>query len=278
MSRASDLPQCTDSDLSLTDGVALLRFCRDDVRNALTGTALIDDIVNVCGWANEDARVGALILSGDGRAFSAGGNIKDMASKTGMFGGEPMAIQDAYRRGIQKMSLAVYRTEIPVIAAVNGPAIGAGLDLACMCDIRLGTRRSKVAESFVTLGLVPGDGGAWFLPRVVGMQRAAEMTFSGRLVEADEALEIGLFLELCEPGTLLGRAQALAAGFARQPRQAIRLAKRLLAMGQRMPLDDFLDHCAGLQALAHHGAEHDAAVAAAIGKITSKASGKVQNR
>ncbi|MGJ8537014.1 MAG: enoyl-CoA hydratase-related protein [Parasphingopyxis sp.] len=271
MRPAPDLPQCTDSDLSLTDGVALLRFRRDDVRNALTGTALIDDIISACNWANEDEQVGALILSGNGRAFSAGGNIKDMASKTGMFGGEPITVQDAYRRGIQKMSLAVYRTEIPVIAAVNGAAIGAGLDLACMCDIRLGSQRAKVAESFVTLGLVPGDGGAWFLPRVVGMQRAAEMTFSGRLVEAEEALEIGLFLELCEPDALLHRAHALASGFAGQPRRAIRLAKRLLAMGQRMPLDDFLDHCAGLQALAHHGAEHDAAVAAAISKITSKA-------
>lgn len=265
-----DLPVCEDSELSLADGVATLRFNREDVRNALTGTALINDIINVCNWANGDAGVGALILTGNGRAFSAGGNIKDMAAKTGMFGGEPMDVQNGYRRGIQTMSLAVYRTEIPVIAAVNGAAIGAGLDLACMCDIRLGSDRAKVAESFVTLGLVPGDGGAWFLPRVVGMQRAAEMTFSGRILEAEEALEIGLFLELCEPADLMDRAEALARRFAGQPRHAIRLAKRLLSMGQRMPLDDFLDHCASLQALAHHGAEHDAAVAAAVARMSSK--------
>ncbi|WP_417593183.1 enoyl-CoA hydratase-related protein [Parasphingorhabdus sp.] len=270
MIEAFDLPHCADSILSLSDGVATLRFNRDDVRNALTGTALIQDIVTVCKWASEDERVGALILTGDGRAFSAGGNIKDMAAKTGMFGGEPIAVQDAYRRGIQKMSLAVYRTEIPVIAAVNGAAIGAGLDLACMCDIRLGSTRAKIAESFVTLGLVPGDGGAWFLPRVVGNQRAAEMTFSGRIVEAEEALAIGVFLELAKPEDLLSRAEVLAAGFAGQPRRAIRLAKRLLSMGQRMPLDDFLDHCASLQALAHHGLEHDDAIAAAVAKISSE--------
>lgn len=271
MTCSSNLPHCEDSELNLSSGVATLRFCRDDVRNALTGTALIQDIVQVCEWAGKAERVGALILTGDGRAFSAGGNIKDMAAKTGMFGGEPIAIQDAYRRGIQKMSLAVYRSEIPVIAAVNGAAIGAGLDLACMCDIRIGSTRAKIAESFVTLGLVPGDGGAWFLPRVVGMQRAAEMTFSGRVVEAEEALAIGLFLELSEPGNLLARAEALAAGFASQPRHAIRLSKRLLSMGQRMPLDDFLDYCASLQALAHHGSEHDTAVAAAVARISSKA-------
>jgi len=270
MTETANLPNCEDSKLSLAAGVATLRFCRDDVRNALTGTALINDIVTVCKWASEDERVGALILTGEGRAFSAGGNIKNMAAKTGMFGGEPIEIQNAYRLSIQKMTLAVYRTEIPVIAAVNGAAIGAGLDLACMCDIRLGSNTAKVAESFVTLGLVPGDGGAWFLPRVVGMQRAAEMTFSGRIVEAEEALAIGLFLELSEPQGLLGRAEALAARFAGQPRRAIRLAKRLLSMGQRMPLDDFLDHCASLQALAHHGHEHAVAVAAAVAKISSE--------
>lgn len=269
MTQTANMPQCTDSTLSLADGVAILHFDRDDVRNALTGTALVEDIVSTCKWASEDERVGALILTGNGRAFSAGGNIKDMAAKTGMLGGEPIAVQDAYRRGIQKMSRAVYRIEIPVIAAVNGAAIGAGLDLACMCDIRLGSIKAKVAESFVTLGLVPGDGGAWFLPRVVGTQRAAEMTFSGRVVEAEEALAIGLFLEIAEPDDLLGRAKALAASFAAQPRRASRLAKRLMSTGQRMPLDDFLDHCASLQALAHHGREHDEAIAAAAAKISS---------
>lgn len=261
MKFVQDLPVCRESEFSLRDGVATLRLCRDDVRNSLTGTALIDDIVAVCDWIGSNESVGAFVITGDGRAFSAGGNIKDMASRTGMFAGEPYEIQDAYRRGIQKMTLAMHKLEVPAIAAVNGAAVGAGLDLACMCDIRIGSESAKVAESFVNLGLVPGDGGAWFLPRIVGMQRAAELTFSGRTLSAQGALDIGLFLELCAPEGLMDRAQALAFEYAQKPRRGIRMAKRLLYLGQRLSLEDFLDHCASLQALAHHGAEHRAAIA-----------------
>jgi enoyl-CoA hydratase/carnithine racemase len=264
MTGALHAPPLRDAELSVDGGVATVRFLRDDVRNILTGTALIDDLIAVCNWINRNDAIGALVLTGAGKAFSAGGNIKDMAAATGMFAGEAIDIQDAYRRGIQQLSRAIYRTEVPVIAAVNGAAIGAGLDLACMCDIRIASTHAKVAESFVNLGIVPGDGGAWFLPRAVGLQRAAEMTFSGRIVGAEEALAIGLFLEVCAPEALDARAAAMAASFAAKPRKALRLAKRLLQMGQRAPLDDFLDHCASLQALAHHSNEHRVAIAAAI--------------
>ena len=107
------------------------------------------------------------------------------------------------------MSMALYRLEVPLIAAVNGPAIDAGLDLICMCDIRLGCQYAKVGETFFNLGLIPGDGGAWFLPRVVGLKRAAEMTFSGRIVGPEEAQAIGLPLELVEPKQLLNRANEM---------------------------------------------------------------------
>jgi enoyl-CoA hydratase/carnithine racemase len=270
MSGTTGLPTCRDSELILADGVATLRFCRDDVRNALTGTRLAEDIIAVCEWASVDERVGALVLTGDGRAFSAGGNVKDMAAKADMFAGDPFDIQNGYRRGIQRMTLAMHRLEIPVIAAVNGPAIGAGLDLACMCDIRIGSARARMAESFVNIGLVPGDGGAWFLPRIVGVQRAAELTFSGRVLDADEALAIGLLLEICTPDELLARSHDMARGFAAKPRRALRMAKRLLVSGQTARLDDFLDHCASLQALAHSGAEHEAALSAVLAEISAK--------
>jgi enoyl-CoA hydratase/carnithine racemase len=260
------MPALEDAQLLLENGVALLRFCRDDVRNALTGTALVDDIIRVCDWANRTPEVGTLVFTGAGKAFSAGGNVKDMSARAGMFGGEGLDIQDAYRRGIQQMSRAVHTLEVPTIAAVNGPAIGAGLDLACMCDIRIGATTASVAESFVNLGLIPGDGGAWFLPRIVGVQRAAEMTFSGRTVDAEEALAIGLFLDLAPPDQLMARVLAMANRFAAKPRQALRLAKRLLQLGQRAPLADFLDHCAGLQALAHHSAAHQTALAAFLAR------------
>ena len=254
------IPVLTDATLDIHAGVATLVFARDDVRNALTGTALLDDIVAVCKWINRNDAIGALVISGAGRAFSAGGNIKDMHSRSGMFGGAPLDIQDHYRRGIQRMSLALYRLEVPSIAALNGAAIGAGLDLACMCDIRIGCEHSKAGETFVNLGLIPGDGGAWFLPRVVGMQRAAELAFSGRVIDAQEALRIGLLLELTDASQLLPRARAMAAVFAAKPRAALRISKRLLQMGQRLSLDDFLDYCASQQSLCHHSDEHHRAL------------------
>lgn len=253
---ATRMPDTTDARLSLEDGVATLALDRDDVRNALTGTALLADINRVCEWINTNAEVGALVIHGRGRAFSAGGNVKDMQARRGMFAGDGIAIQDAYRHGIQTMTRNIYQLEVPVIAAINGAAIGAGLDLCCMCDIRLGCEHSKLGETFVKLGIIPGDGGAWFLPRLVGPQRAAELSFSGRVIDASEALAYGLLLEVVPAAELLNRAQALARTFASQPRQALRISKRLLQAGQRLPLGDFLDYCASQQSLCHGTQQH----------------------
>ncbi|MEZ5709807.1 MAG: enoyl-CoA hydratase-related protein [Blastomonas sp.] len=254
------VPDLADAELEIENGVAIMRFNRDDVRNELTGTRLAAEIVFVCEWINASREIGTLILTGAGSAFCAGGNIHDMHQRKGMFGGNPMEIQQGYRQGIQRMARAMAEIEVPTIAAINGAAIGAGLDLACMCDIRIGSQRAKLGETFVNLGIIPGDGGAWFLPRVVGMQRAAEMTFSGRIVGADEACQMGLLLEVVEPDGLMARCQDMAAGFASKPRDALRIAKRLLSSGQRMQLPDFLDYCAGMQSICHSSDEHDAAL------------------
>lgn len=258
------LPDLVDSVLTLDDGVATLRFDRHDVRNAITGTHLADEIVRVCTWASDARAVGVLVLTGNGTAFSAGGNIHDMLKRKGMFGGTPMEMQQSYRTGIQRMARAVYDIDVPTIAAVNGSAIGAGLDLATMCDIRIGSTNAKMGETFVNLGILPGDGGAWFLPRAIGMQRAAELTFSGRIIDAAEAVEIGLLMEAVAPDALMPRCLDLARSFAAKPRDALRIAKRLLRSGQRMALPDFLDSCASLQSLCHTTQEHDAALRAVV--------------
>lgn len=263
----SNLPTLTDALLTLNEGVAVLRFNRHDVRNALTGTSLVEDIVNVCAWANTTRDVACLILTGEGSSFSAGGNVHDMLNREGMFGGTPMAMQQSYRDGIQRMTKAMYDIEVPTIAAINGAAVGAGLDLTTMCDIRIASTQAKFGETFVNLGIVPGDGGAWFLPRVVGMQRAAELTFSGRIIDADEALDIGLVLQLCEPSELLSVCETMGRSFAAKPRDALRLAKRLLRSSQRMGLADFLDYCASLQSLCHTTEEHETAMRALVAQM-----------
>jgi len=267
-------PELTDATLECAGGVAELTLRRDDVRNALTGTALVDDIVRAVEWANASPAVSVLILTGAGSAFCAGGNVKEMRDRTGIFAGTALAIQDQYRRGIQRLPLTLARAEVPLIAAVNGPAIGAGFDLACMCDLRLGSTAARFGETFLNLGIIPGDGGAWFLQRLVGYQRAAELTLTGRLVEAAEALRLGLLLEVLEPQRLLPAARELAARIAAQPPQALRLTKRLLKAAQRTELPDFLDLCAAFQGMAHQTADHAEAVAALLEKRDGRYSGR----
>ena len=260
------LPQLQNSTLEVEGRVAVLTFQRDDVRNALTGTYLIDDILQTVAWVNRNDGISVLIITGGGSAFSSGGNVKEMHDRSGSFQGTPISLQDQYRRGIQQMPLALHGAEVPIIAAVNGPAIGAGFDLACMCDIRIASTRATVSEAFINMGITPGDGGAWFLQRLIGYQRAAELTFTGRLVSAYEALSLGLFLEVVEPETLMARARELARKIAAKPPQAQRLTKRLMKLAQRSELPDFLDLCACFQAMAHHTSDHLEAVSAFLEK------------
>lgn len=265
------LPVLQDASLELDGRVALLTFQRHDIRNALTGSALVDDILKTIEWCNHCAQVSVLVMTGDGSAFSAGGNIKEMQERDsthrdGPFGGDVYTVQQKYREGIQRMPLAVYNAEIPVIAAVNGPAIGAGFDLTCMCDIRIGSSRTLLGETFVNLGIIPGDGGAWFLQRLIGYQKAAELTLTGRTIDAQEALELGILLEVTEPEQLVPRAMEMAQRMAAKPPQALRLTKRLLKSAQRQALPDFLDTCALMQGVCHNTEDHAEAINAFVEK------------
>ncbi len=144
-----------------------------EVGNAITDPAVIAAFEQAVDAANRDTAVCAIVLTGAGKIFSAGGNVKDMADGRGMFGLDAIDQRRAYIDGIQRIPRALGRLEVPLIAAVNGAAIGgAGCDLAMMCDIRIASERASFAESFVQLGLIPpGDGGTWFLPRAVGYAR-----------------------------------------------------------------------------------------------------------
>lgn len=260
------IPKLEDATLSLENRVAIFTMQRDDVRNALTGTALINDIVKTVHWANREPDVSVLIITGGGSAFSSGGNVKAMYDRSDSFHGTAIEVQDQYRRGIQQIPLALHSAEIPVIAAVNGAAIGAGFDLACMCDIRIASNRAKISEAFINLGIIPGDGGAWFMQRLIGYQKAAELTFTGRLVSADEALKLGLFLEVVEPDDLMPRACELAMQIAAKPPLTLRFTKRLMKLAQRSELSDFLDLCACFQGMSHNTSDHLEAVGAFIEK------------
>jgi enoyl-CoA hydratase/carnithine racemase len=245
--------------------VVTLTMNQPETRNALTGNSAVEELVAACERITRDRSVRVVVLTGSDPAFSSGGNVKAMA-RYFTDDIDPSAIRDEYRTGIQRLTLAMYGLEVPVIAAVNGPAIGAGCDLACMCDIRIASEKASFAESFVKIGLVPGDGGAWLLPRVVGMSRAAEMSFTGQALGADEALAFGLVSRVVPHDQLLEQARQLAERIAENPGQALRMAKRLLREGQNAGLGALLEMSASFQAVAHKTKQHREAVTAFIEK------------
>lgn len=210
------------------DGIMVLTMDRPNERNVLTDEAQFREFVETCDAINADRSVRAVTLTGRGSAFCAGGNVKAMRDRTGMFAGSPLQLRANYRDGLQRIPLALYNLEVPTIAAVNGAAIGAGCDLACMCDIRIASEKASFAESFVKVSIVPGDGGAWLLQRAVGLSKACEMSFTGDAIDAREALACGLVSRVVTAEALLDDAHALASRIAANPAGVLRLTKRLI--------------------------------------------------
>ncbi len=250
-----------------TDAVVTLTLNDPDARNALSTQAQWDEVVDACARIQADLSVRAVVLTGAGTAFCAGGNVKDMKNKSGIAAGGGFQIREGYRRGIQRIPIAFWHLDVPTIAAVNGPAIGAGCDLACMADIRIASEKAKFAESFVKLGIIPGDGGAWLLPRVIGFSKAAELTFTGDTIDAAQALAIGMVSKVVAPDQLLSEAHALAGRIAANPGPALRMAKRLLREGQHQRIEALLEMSAAFQALAHQTPEHEQALDAFLASM-----------
>jgi enoyl-CoA hydratase/carnithine racemase len=246
-------------------GVLTVTMNQPETRNALTGNTAVQEFVEMADSVARDISVRVVVLTGADPVFSSGGNVKDMKR---FFDDAvtPAAIRDESRNGIQRLTRALYNIDVPTIAAVNGGAIGAGCDLACMCDIRIASDKASFAESFVKVGIVPGDGGAWLLPRIVGMSRALEMSFTGDSLSAAEALACGLVSRVAPHADLLAQAHQLAARIAANPGPALRLTKRLLREGQQLSLDSLLDASASAQAIAHKTWENREAVTAFIEK------------
>ncbi|NMK48677.1 crotonase/enoyl-CoA hydratase family protein [Achromobacter sp. Bel] len=251
------------------DGVVTLTLDDPATRNALTGSGIVDQLLAAFARIERDPSVRVLILTAAGKVFSSGGNINDMQRQIGPEVGSA-ALRQEYRHGIQRLPLALHALEVPTIAAVNGPAVGAGCDLACMCDVRIAAEGATFAESFVKLGIVPGDGGAWFLPRLIGSARAAEMSFTGDAIDAGTAQEWGLVSRVVPAVELLPAAQALAARMAANSPDAVRLTKRLLRESQHVRLDTLLELSAAYQALAHKTQAHADAVGAFIAQRAAR--------
>lgn len=246
--------------------VAILTLNQPEKRNPISTLPMIEALVEAVEKADEDLSVRAVILTGSGSAFSTGGDLEMMQRGGGLRDFLSVQTRRNYRHGIQRLPMLFHSLEVPVIAAINGPAIGAGCDLACMCDIRIAAESAIFAESFVRLGIVPGDGGAWLLQRIVGMSKATEMTLTGDTIDAAEALACGLVSRIVPDAALMSEAVALAERIAANPPHAVRMAKRLLRQSQESSLSAILDMAAAMQALAHETAEHDERLKAFLAK------------
>ncbi len=255
--------ELTDILYDKSEGIATITLNRPEARNAYSD-GMIDSLVEIFDEAEEDDDVRCVIVTGAGGAFSAGGDLKLMKEREGMFEGDAVRLRSRYMRGIQRIPRRLARFEKPVIAAINGPAVGAGLDLACMCDIRLAASGARFGSSFVKIGLIPGDGGAYLLARVIGFPRALEMVMTGRLIDTIEAERIGLINEIVEPADLLAHARRRAEKIAANAPLAVRLAKSAVYQSWDLTLDAALNLAATYQGIAQNTPDHDEGVAAML--------------
>ncbi len=246
--------------------VAILTLNRPDAMNALGAPGDGDQVAAACAAINADREIRAVVLTGAGRAFSAGGDVKAMKAREGAFAGNGVELRDGYRNNIHRVVRSIYGLEVPSIAAVNGPAIGLGCDVACMTDIRIAAEGARFGVTFLKLGLIPGDGGAWLLPRTIGMSRASELLFTGDVVDAATAEKWGLVSKVVPAETLMDEAIALAERIAQQPPHALRLAKSLLKHGQTTSYDTLMEMSAAAQAISHLTDDHMEGVEALLEK------------
>jgi enoyl-CoA hydratase len=203
------------------------------------------------------------VFTGAGTAFSAGGDIETLVKQLEWTPAE----NETYLKGFYRQYLSILSVDVPVIAAINGHAIGAGLSLALACDMRLAAEGARIGVTFVNLGLHPGMGTLHLLPLVVGEARAADLILTGRLVEAHEALTIGLVDRVHAPDALMAAAVTLGKELAAKPGAAVRTAKQALAARKLAGLDEALDRDAKLQAASFAST----AMREAIGRMTARA-------
>jgi len=235
------------------DNFLWLTFNLPEKRNAIT-LSMVESLVTVLNEADWDPEIKVIILTGQGSAFCAGGDIKAMKEKSGMFAGSSEELRQIYMNGIQRIPRSIESLQTPIIAMVNGPAIGAGLDIACMCDLRVASSKALFGETFAKIGLVPGDGGTFFLPRVVGYAKAMEMSLTARVYTAIEALEMGLLSSLTSESELEAVTRELAEKIAENSFTALTMIKKGLR-GAR-DLDTQLDLMAAFQGITQRTQDH----------------------
>lgn len=229
------------------DGIAVLTLNRPDFLNSFSHE-MIMDWYNALAEFKEDDGLKVLILTANGKAFCAGGDIKALAKGDGFFSdpkgdywSDAVKRKDSLWRNIQKIPLILEQIDKPVLACINGDAIGAGLDMALMCDIRFCAEQARLGEGYIHLGLVPGDGAGYFLPKIVGMSKALEMLWTGERLNAGQALKIGLIDYVYSADEVFEKTLDLAKVLCSKPQTALRMMKRLVKNHNNVNLSSHFD-------------------------------------
>jgi enoyl-CoA hydratase/carnithine racemase len=226
-----------DLEFTVADGIGTILLNRPHRKNAFT-MAMIDEWADVLRRARTDDDVRVVVLTGAGDAFCSGvdlGSYRDSEEQT------PLQRKENLRERIHRVPLALEDLDKPVIAAVNGVAVGAGMDMALMCDLRVVARSARLSEGYIRVGLVPGDGGCYYLPRLVGTAKALELLLTGDFVDGAEAARLGIANHVVDDDELLPFVTGLARKLADAPPVAVRMIKRAVYQSARSDLRTALD-------------------------------------
>ena len=249
--------------------IAIITLNRAEVKNAFS-PEMITLWRQFLEEARADNNVRVIILTGKGETFCSGGDIREMAA--GKL--QSWDMKKFLWEGVHRIVLTLEDLDKPIIAAINGAAMGAGLDMALMCDLRVCSDRAKLGESYILLGLVPGDGGAFFLPRLVGIAKAMELFLTGDILSAQEALHMGLVNRVVPPDRLLEESLALAEKISSKPPLAVRMMKRAIYQSQTSTLRAHLDYISSQLALLSETQDHQEAAKAFLEKRKPLFTGK----
>jgi enoyl-CoA hydratase/carnithine racemase len=223
-----------DIEYAVDEHVATITLNRPHRKNAFT-TAMVDAWADALVVAAGDERVRAVVVTGAGGAFCSGVDLAEFKAATRAPADEKRFLTEH----VHRVARAVETLDKPLIAAIDGAAVGAGMDMALMCDYRVGSPAARLAEAYIRIGLVPGDGGCWLLPRIVGRSRALRMLWTGEFIDAAEALALGILDEVADDS--LARARQFAAQVAAQPPMAVQMIKRAVRQGAEQDLLAALD-------------------------------------
>ena len=253
------MTQSVNIDVNSELGFATITLNRPERLNSLSNEVL-ESLVSILDNIAVDDSIRAVIIKGSGRAFCSGADTDEMIGgqsdgphKLGPGGAEEL------RRGFnlaKKVILGIYKMEKPVIAAINGPAVGAGFDLACACDIRIAVESARFMAAYIHVGLFPGYGGTWLYPRLLGSAKAAELIYTGNFLEVDEALSLGFLNSVVSENELISTAEKMASRIAAGPPIAIRLAKTMMRSGMSMDLENSLEMSAAAEAITLSSEDH----------------------